>query len=444
MLFLMFSPTICYAVEAYVPTITSVTPNTWIAGQSTNVTFTGTGFTDQGTRNCYFAGVGFDITIEIGSMPEVAVNIVSDTEATATVTPDANDPTQTACQYVGETIVGVVRAPVSAAHATTPATITPKSCIASGSIPVQILGNQIMWSQATTPGNVISVIDDGSGTPPPTQSAVVGQQIHMTTSDIPKNITVTKRTWTVDGTRIKNYVVTPNKSARVTELKDDDLQNKDKITYYWVYPNDPSDPNANFPVTYEYCVDIPDVGNQCSTAMAAFNVSGPSDVIKPELSLPDAIGIWEVTGPTSSCSTQWLFFGLASSNGPDRPGLIDIPGIFFDGTNVSNIPDSGGNFFWVQIVDSVVVSGTEPGVKLIPSRQGPGLDNTYPYVPVPNNPLVELDAPAQGLDNELTSKSESFKATMYMMWQSTTEDSIPVPIGYVDWTIQGTAHQNAK
>jgi hypothetical protein len=79
------------------PTITSVTPNIWIAGQTYNITIIGTGL--QYSENGRYCGASTPSvnTTSSGFVDIYNISYVSATEITATVTPDAADPTQTAC-----------------------------------------------------------------------------------------------------------------------------------------------------------------------------------------------------------------------------------------------------------------------------------------------------------------------------------------------------------
>ena len=89
------------------PVITSVTPSTWVAGQTYNITIVGTGFADNsGLCEAFY----LNATLTNGaSVPLSNVSFVSATQVTATVTPDASDPTQTACVTVSVAVASVVR-----------------------------------------------------------------------------------------------------------------------------------------------------------------------------------------------------------------------------------------------------------------------------------------------------------------------------------------------
>jgi len=402
-------------VQGCTPTITSIIPSTWFAEKSCDkVVIKGTGFITAAKATAACPVTPVTASTPDGSVITVSnINVKSDKEISVTIKPDVNTTTEQATVTVG----------------TAPNIATS----ASLATPPQVLGNEIHCDPSLNcTQDPITTTD---GTSPPVQNVVVGQPIILTTNpNLPATITPYKTTWSVGGANIGGYAPTlPSTTVSKTGLKQSTLKT------FWLYQG------QGVPVTYQYCVDIPGVGNQCSLpANATFNVAGPTDTIKPVLSLPQALGSWQVFPTSAACNVQWLYFGLEDTSAPSCPGSLDIPGIFFDATNPTNIPNGGGNFFWVQIIKSAVISGTEPGVTIKPDRQGPGLDNSYPYIPVPDNPLVELDAPATSLDNALTTESESFNATMYLMWISAINPaSIPVPIGYVDWSISATAIQKS-
>ena len=52
------------------------------------------------------------------------------------------------------------------------------------------------------------------------------------------------------------------------------------------------------------------------------------------------------------------------------------------------------------------------------------------------------DAPITPLPSTYTTASRDFAATMYLMWQSNTQGSIPVPMGSVGWSFSGSTTQS--
>jgi len=537
---LLFSLTVCHAGAqegACFENLTSVTPSTWIAGQPTNVTYTGSGFTDTGMEGCWFGNATFFVTFETGSMPTVAANIISDSEATSTVTISADAPTQTACVTVADTAIGGVILPPDTTA------MTPDICLLFGGIPVQIIGactaptitsvKPSTWfagktynnavikgtgfittdkataacpvtavsiaaadgsavpvsgvtvvdktmitvtvkppasdptetatvtvgtapntgttaSLATPPqilGNQIqcdpsmnctqSVISTTDGSEPPAQSVVVGQPIILTTNpNLPIN--PYKATWKVGGTNIAAYSVASDASiATVTPT----VLNTSSLNTYWVYPQE------NIPVTYQYCVNIPGVGNQCSDeAKTSFNVTGPAATI---MSTPTS---WSVS-PEMSCPSilQLLYFGYPDPiTGCSHKPLVK--GIFFKAA-LSNLPVLNGTAVngkteWVQLILKNSLSGVSlSGAQAIPANLGVGLDNTYPYGSDDSTESVTTeasDSPSNDLDPALARERRKFKADMYYLWKPQISGSIFVPLGYVEWSTSGTGVQHTK
>ena len=403
-------------VDCTPPTIASITPSTWFAGKTyDNVVIKGTGFVTvaKATDSCPKTPV--TIAAADGStVPVSSVNVDSKEKITLTgVAPPASDPTETATVTVG-----------TAPNTTTSASLATQP---------QVLGNEIHCDPSLNcTQDVISTTD---GSDPPVQNVVVGQPIILTTNpNLPATIKPYKTVWTVKGTRIKNYAPT-TASGRVVELKDNDLT-KNNVAFYWVYQT------SNIPVTYQYCVNIPSVGNQCSeTANATFNVTGPIVTIAP------TANSWSVP-PPMSCPTivQLLYFGY-----PDpTSGCSLVPmvkGISFKAT-LSNVPDGDGTTEWIQVITADTLSGTYiSGGSFGPANQGVGLDNFLPYPP--DDPVDAVttetsDSPGNSLRRSLSEETRSFTADMYYLWQPQISGAIFVPLGYIEWSTSGTAAQDSR
>jgi len=376
------------------PTITSVKPSTWFAGKSyDNVKIIGTNFTTTAESNktgCPVTPV--TITAADGStVPLTGVTVDSKTKITLSgVAPPVNDPTETA-------------------------TVTAGTVPNAGTFnTAQILGNQILFQN--TPVN-------NPYNPPP---VVVGQQIALTTPALPSGITATSMIWRVEGTRIADYAPTTD-GASVTELTNDDLK-KSNVTFYWVY----GEPNAA--VSYEYCVDIPGAGNQCSTADADFEVDGydsPS-ISVDNYHLPSVDSLDACYGIPGG---PYLDFGKL--HGPHTPcTAIGQPGIQF---SPQGTPPGNGDTFFVQIVNSDIEHETGRGTPY-GCTSTPGLDGVYPYQDQ-YNPASVPDAPEEALPKDQKRVTRNFNARTYLFWKSDTDDSIPVPLAYVSWAFDARAHR---
>ena len=123
----------------------------------------------------------------------------------------------------------------------------------------------------------------------------------------------------------------------------------------------------------------------------------------------------------------WLVYGNITGDCNNFTG--NPVGMKFNSpTGYSNT--SGGNFVPVQLISSFVITGSASGSATA------GLDQIYPY----DTSLPTNDSPKIRLLSSYTTISGSFNATMFLMWQSTTSNSIPVPLGYQTWAFSGTAN----
>lgn len=409
-----------------VPTVASISPNVWWAGQTyKNVTVTGTNFVTPAAATAACPATTATITGASFALGTVTVN--SATQITiATVAPPSTEPTE------GPTIaVSNEASPQPNVDVLGPPQI---QCTGSS---MQCDGETISGANASTQTVVVGQTITLSTTP--TATTLAGLPVHVALSN------TTPTTWTVGGTNIGARVFGPvnaNGTPTSATAKATILTNPG-LTTYWLFPN------SKVPVTYVYCVGYSGVSSQCSAkATATFNVTGPTAQITTYQTFPTAYAYWTVSPPSGACETQWLIYGLLYTNTTNCPPPIETAGIVFAASNVNTTAVTAPNevFQWVQIVNSDVTSGTESGTKVKPSSVGPGLDNFYPYPPVPDTANLETDdGPGTSLDNALTTETDTFNATMYLMWNSNLDSaSIAVPIGYVKWSINGTASKNTK
>lgn len=120
-----------------------------------------------------------------------------------------------------------------------------------------------------------------------------------------------------------------------------------------------------------------------------------------------------------------------------RFGNPALPGIQFNGSATPPASDAG-TFFYEQIINRynvVYYNGGNCSFSV-----GTGLDNTDPY---PSIGLSTNDSPDIEVYSNETEATADFSATMYLMWQSGTSSSIPVPLGNVTWQWSGDAVQNS-
>lgn len=78
------------------PTIASVSPSTWTAGGTYRITLTGTGFTTSAAATGACPMTAVTVTLANGTVSLSNVVVASATKITATVTPAASDPTESA------------------------------------------------------------------------------------------------------------------------------------------------------------------------------------------------------------------------------------------------------------------------------------------------------------------------------------------------------------
>lgn len=409
------------------PKITSLLPKTWFAGESYPITITGTGFNPTAIPSCPVTPV----VARAASGSSVAlsnVTVVSPTQITATVTPAASDPTGVAEITVGSSSTGTV------------------------SVRTQILGTPLIQCNGTTMQCYGETISGSNAT---TQSAVVGQQIVLTTT--------TPTSTSYDGNPVSWTWTVPNTPANIGARvfgTSDNLGNPTSasatatvltnpgLTTYWLYPN------SSIPVTYKYCINIQGANPvlQCSLpANATFNVTGPTATITPSLSLsttPPATGVWWVSGTDSGCNGyQYLVFGTLTLPSAGC-GLLN-PAKYGIGFLASPPPDSG-RFEWVQLITSDILTGTATGQEVTPTIRNTGLDQFYPYPTIDTSWTSVADTPTISVNTPtLTTETRAFSATMYLLWTGNASDVqgrdsnyIDVPIGYVTWSISGTADNN--
>jgi len=162
---------------------------------------------------------------------------------------------------------------------------------------------------------------------------------------------------------------------------------------------------------------------------------------------------FEVQGPTcdSDCVTiqrgnvqtyyydnlWWLSFGNVHTVTPHAPGIE-----FTESAGASPVP---GQFVWVQLIDSdyLVVwfsaGGNETCTFAIAGVGG--LDTDFPYEA---NATSVDDSPNSAMLSTWKKAKQATEFRMFLMWQSSTSDSIPVPLGHVAWTFSGTAVLSKK
>ncbi len=392
------------------PTITSVTPLGWWAGQTQAITITGTGFLKASDP-----GGPTKLTITASGVTLTNPVVVSDTQITAKVDITKKTPAETVTLTV-----------TNSSGSGTPQTATASPAPVVLPVPV------IQWLSKTISG------DDAK-----TQKVQVGQPVELTSTpaSLPGGFTVSKSTWNVDGTTIKQYNEDDDTGI---SLEETDLD-KQNTTFYWLYPDD------SLNVTYDYCATDPN-GNQICTspqAQATFHAT----------SLTMSLSTWDSKEATienlnlctmNNTTAPYLGYGDLSGPAPGCPGQQS-------GTVGIRLPASGesaGKYVFVQVINADFSTYTQQapsggGPTLPPYICGPhaGLDKAYPFPGVyPKSPWIAYDGPQIPLPPTYATGTRNFYASMYLLWQpdqlsGTSTKSIPVPIGYQDWQFIATAIQ---
>jgi hypothetical protein len=395
------------------PTIASVTPDGWWAGQQQDITIAGNCFMTSSDTN---GPSKVTVTDGAGAVTLSNVNVVSSTQITATVKVTKKAPADPA-----ETATLTVTNPSSGGGPQS-ATANPAPVV----LPVPI----IKWN-----GNTIS------GDKAKNQSVKVGQPVELTTipATLPGGFTISKSTWVVPGDDIKSY---NGDNSGITI--DDDVDLKDlNTTFYWLYPGDPLN------VTYEYCATDTS-GNQLCTspqAKATFKATRPN--IDLAVTNPyDHAKMNELPVCGQHQRMAFMFYGdlhYASGCTPPYAGPVGI--------DLTASGGGDGTYTFVQVLPAPGDTLSWDGPK--PFQCGPYvnvLDHSFPFPGVrpipPAAPTMAYDGPGQELPNIYSSGTRDFHAIMYLLWQppqlsGTGTASIPVPIGYQQWQFGGTVAQEA-
>lgn len=263
-----------------------------------------------------------------------------------------------------------------------------------------------------------------------TTSVVIGQQVALcATGTYASGVSVSSYAWSIPGVSVANYSASVAAGTLTTYVP----TNQSTVTFYWPYTA------TNQVVTLTVTLS----NGIATSASATFNISGPNPDT-PQISLPynngamSIITLTDCNGNPENPIYYALDFGNISGMVPScGHALNPPPGIAFT-PPAPNVPASApGNFFFVQLIVSDIITMNNSSYCSSPS----GLDHQYPfYSTVANNGLniPVYDSPFNEVTG-FTSSTRQFEAYMFLMWQSTTANSIPVPIGKVDWGFNGGA-----
>jgi len=209
---------------------------------------------------------------------------------------------------------------------------------------------------------------------------------------------------------------------------------QNSTTFYWVESANPR------PLEYQIALN-----NGSSLYLYAwFNVVGPTS--------PNAVA---VTGTVDVAQNIVVNNGVPSldpsglqvliADGiPATPTGVNFQLPFSAGITISASatlpPATPGQFLFVQLLNPFNVLYTADGF-LNGGCNLVGIDAHYGYAAAgpAGNVTYMYDAPAIPLVAPATYAAVVFDATTYVMWQSSLNSSIPVPLGYIDWSWTGTA-----
>lgn len=250
-----------------------------------------------------------------------------------------------------------------------------------------------------------------------TQSVVVGQQIVLYASiSLPSGGTATSYSWSIPGTIVAGYSASNSSGSVNTNV----TLNQQSATYYWAYAA--SSQNVTFTLNYNDSTGH----SQSANAQATFNVTGPTGGSMPTTAYTQ-VTIANLSSGTGCSAGPYLVYGNLTGSCNGSNGTAGMQ--FNTPAGYSN--SSNGSFFPVQLISSDVISGSSSHTFTV------GLDTKYPYGA---GTLPTNDAPYVLLRSSYSSITRSFNATMFLMWQSSTSNSIPVPLGYQTWAFSGTAN----
>jgi hypothetical protein len=399
------------------PVVTSVTPNVWNAGETTNITLMGTGF---------------------GTNPLLKITGPGVTNVSVSDSSDTGGPN-------GSTMHASVSVDIGSTGGQATLEVTSQGYNGNGFLPGPPGGKPMADNTANINPAPLTplIIFRGSDIAGKTKSVDPGQQVVLSVMPA-KGFTIASQTWQVETNRVAaGYNVAPDASTgQVMQFDQSTLQNN-SIVFFYVVPQVTT--TVTITVTYSERQDP-------VMASTTFNLGGPKGV--------------SVDTPTNPVSVS----RASDQTGKDLGLFLNLGNLSqgLKGIQFKAMPRDPGNgaYSWVQLIkqnDSKIA--TDSNIQLC-SPQGltaasPALDSKYPYPPsnvsaTTTSPNTTEDSPGYPLakgpsDTSTTTLHEvanvGFDATMYLMWtpQASGCDSsrgactIPIPLGHVHWFWKGDA-----
>jgi hypothetical protein len=387
------------------PSISSVSPNQWTAGQTNiAVTISGSYFGSNPQLTLVGAGATSSITSHTDTgqpggaqiHANVSVpNTCADGSVVITVTSTGYNGTGFTPAYSGES-----------SSATASATI----------IPVARAGPMAV-------GDAPYIIFNGKQAQGVTTIVNVGEPIFLT-GQVPVQacVQVASQQWAFTsphGTAVGDATATKDAGFTVDPAPSD-TTNMTYGIFYWVYP-------GTFSITYHYTLVN---GVQSPTSTATFKVVGKGSMSNKPYSKLTADNLAACGGLPAE---PWMVYGNVTSS-KTKPCADAYPGSTFGMVFTPSGAPSGGTYSYVQLINSDTYT---QGNNCTTSQ---GVDGGYPYTAIlpGTSPPQAADAPALS-GPPYNSLDRSFNATMFLLWTSKVVNSIPVPMGYQTWAFDGSA-----
>ena len=283
-------------------------------------------------------------------------------------------------------------------------------------------GISVVLPNAPAPG----IMFGGNNITNTTQSVVIGQQIALSAPppSLPNCTSLSSQQWTPAsaGKPVGGYTNAagtgpPNTSGKVQPLN----ETNSTFTFYWVSPG------SALNVTYQYTMSGGGSSASSPIATATFDVRGPSS---PGVTIQTSSTRIQTVQDASGANMQVASFGPQDSPWPTA-GPGSPPGISFLATVTEPSGFSDFNLTWVQVITSGSqnnITGTTTKPCTIPA----GIDGPFPY----KEQIADADdgPSAKLLTGTYTEQTETVSFSMYLMWDPRLTNSIPIPLGHVNWS----------
>jgi hypothetical protein len=381
------------------PSISSVSPNSWTAGQTNiPVTIKGSGFGSNPILVVAGSGVSSSITGHTDNgqpggaqlTANVTVSACGSGSAAITVTSTGYNGTGFGAAYTGQSPSG-----------TSSATIIP------------------------APAGAPNILFNGANVAGKTTTVVVGQKITLT-GQVPTQacMTVASQQWSLPGKHTGETAVGGATAATAGGFTLNAIPSGITSTsygpFYWVYA-------GTFPMTYQYTLSN---GVHSPVSTATFTVKGltgtPMSTVNYGKLNDNTLTICNTT-----TTEKVLVYGSISGTTCPK-GTLGTPGELF---TASGAP-GGGKYSFVQLINSDTSTFTSAS-GTVTCTHNAGVDNSYPYAAQINTTQAN-DAPYVVLPTSPYNKiTRSFSASMYLIWTSSVTGSITIPAGSIKWQFSG-------